>query len=331
MSVETRQRCQAKKGLTVLHDDHNSARRIADTDFRHIQHHDTLVQKGMQEWTAGPSRLYVPPDLPESGGSAHGLYLDAQTLARLVLAEAGQLEAHRLVELDDLDLAVEEEEAQHRKVLAEKDAQIAEQDREIGRQRDLNETLQSKLKQRMNGASPSDLLAFVERQSFVPADLQQAVSLAEECLEGVVIHPRAFDRPPKSNQSTWPESTWNFLQFLNDYALDPAWSGGGIFEYSKSGRSKHHVGRYELAMQESETVKGRNRTGPHKDGNKSRWFPVDRQVNSAGLVRMAAHFKKGTRNGSQMLRIHFHDDTSGPTGKVHIGYIGDHLHTEKTN
>jgi hypothetical protein len=29
--------------------------------------------------------------------------------------------------------------------------------------------------------------------------------------------------------------------------------------------------------------------------------------------------------GSPAPRIHFYDDTRGPTGKVHIGWFGDHL------
>ena len=40
---------------------------------------------------------------------------------------------------------------------------------------------------------------------------------------------------------------------------------------------------------------------------------------------MGAHVKL-TNGGSIALRLHFHDDTAqGKTGKIYIGYIGEHL------
>ncbi|GAA1636990.1 hypothetical protein [Actinoplanes couchii] len=39
-----------------------------------------------------------------------------------------------------------------------------------------------------------------------------------------------------------------------------------------------------------------------------------------------AHLKI-QQGGSPCPRIHFHDDSGGTTGRIHVGYVGDHLPT----
>jgi hypothetical protein len=41
---------------------------------------------------------------------------------------------------------------------------------------------------------------------------------------------------------------------------------------------------------------------------------------------MPAHLKIAEGGGMLAPRLYFHDDTRGPTGKVHVGYIGPHEH-----
>lgn len=39
---------------------------------------------------------------------------------------------------------------------------------------------------------------------------------------------------------------------------------------------------------------------------------------------MLAHLKISEGGGNLAPRVYFHDDTSGSTGKVHIGLVGPH-------
>lgn len=60
-----------------------------------------------------------------------------------------------------------------------------------------------------------------------------------------------------------------------------------------------------------------------------RVFPVPVDVDPSGYATMGAHFKLHKR-GIVSPRIHYFDDTAN-TGKVYVGYIGEHLRTVTTN
>jgi hypothetical protein len=45
---------------------------------------------------------------------------------------------------------------------------------------------------------------------------------------------------------------------------------------------------------------------------------------------MLAHLKIAEGGGPLAPRVYFHDDTRGPTGRVHIGFIGPHKYMENT-
>ena len=73
----------------------------------------------------------------------------------------------------------------------------------------------------------------------------------------------------------------------------------------------------KLAMSESNSVK----RDPLQ--RSARQFPVSSEVDPSGRIEMFAHLK--ISNGSQHApRIYFHDDTSGSTGRIHVGFIGPH-------
>lgn len=71
-------------------------------------------------------------------------------------------------------------------------------------------------------------------------------------------------------------------------------------------------------------------------GNRTKWramrmLPVPKAVDASESIYMEAHFTP-SRSDTFAPRVHFYDDTSGPTGKVYIGYIGRHLeNTQTTN
>ena len=55
-----------------------------------------------------------------------------------------------------------------------------------------------------------------------------------------------------------------------------------------------------------------------------RTLPVAVEVDASGKVLMEEHVKI-EQGGRPAPRIHFFDDTGGASGKVHIGWFGDHL------
>jgi len=80
-------------------------------------------------------------------------------------------------------------------------------------------------------------------------------------------------------------------------------------------------GRYsaeKIAMQESET------TMANPDLMVTRVFEIDRTIEPSGRKIMVAHVKVQARGSGNIPRVYFHDDTSGRTGKIHIGFIGPH-------
>jgi hypothetical protein len=70
-------------------------------------------------------------------------------------------------------------------------------------------------------------------------------------------------------------------------------------------------------MAESET------TDQNERFRELRTFTVDGAVVADGRIYMPAHVKI-EKGGNPAPRIHFHDDTSGATGKIYVGWFGPH-------
>lgn len=78
-----------------------------------------------------------------------------------------------------------------------------------------------------------------------------------------------------------------------------------------------------VALRESDTVE------QSSSMRNQRVLPVSAQVDRAGRVYMGAHL--GIDRTPPAPHIRFHDDTNGPTRKVHVGFVGPHLDTASTN
>ncbi len=59
-----------------------------------------------------------------------------------------------------------------------------------------------------------------------------------------------------------------------------------------------------------------------------RIFAVPGEVNEERAQYMPAHVKL-VKRGEAAPRLHFHDDSAGKTGVIHVGYIGPHLPTAR--
>jgi hypothetical protein len=103
------------------------------------------------------------------------------------------------------------------------------------------------------------------------------------------------------------------------------WDGGGFRMYCEDSR---HGGRIypatQVAAQESDTVRQDPRMA------EQRRFRVPRTVSESGYSEFWAHVKIGS-SGQVAPRLHYLDDTSGPTGCVIVGYLGHHLKNTRSS
>ncbi|KQQ53371.1 hypothetical protein ASF68_09220 [Plantibacter sp. Leaf314] len=131
-------------------------------------------------------------------------------------------------------------------------------------------------------------------------------------LEDVDSAPEAYN---------WGNKTWRGLRALAAYAEDRAggWDKGGFWEWCASGPLLGWPATTKkLSMTESESVQNSDKL------KRARIFKIDRAVHGSGELKMLAHLKISEGGGSLAPRVYFHDDTGGPTKKVHIGLVGPH-------
>lgn len=129
-----------------------------------------------------------------------------------------------------------------------------------------------------------------------------------------------LDRHPAAG--AWAGKAWRLLRGLNGYAHSKSsgeWSGN-LEMYCKQPPPKYApLPAKSFAPRESES------TMANPGLAAVRRFGVPDVVSPTREAVMAAHLK--IDNSPPAPRIHFYDDTGGPTGKVYIGYFGKHLPT----
>lgn len=126
--------------------------------------------------------------------------------------------------------------------------------------------------------------------------------------------------------ATWAAKAWRALRALDDYAAARACGefDRDFYAYCQQpppGRTG--VSANMVAITESDD------TRQNRKFAMARLFPVPEDVHPDGKIFMWAHIKLDSA-GRTAPRIHFYDDTAGPTGLIHIGYIGPHLPNRQT-
>lgn len=158
----------------------------------------------------------------------------------------------------------------------------------------------------------------------------EALGLARQYLSFVDVG--AADSPAGALDSyakspAWAKKAWRAFRAMEDYADLKETEGfdGDFLAYctaAPSGRTT--IPPTWIAMKESES------TDNNPKYRSARTFPVPDEVNVDGEVYMPAHVKLEV-GGRPAPRIHFFDDTSGPSSSVHVGYFGPHLPNSGTN
>ncbi len=161
-----------------------------------------------------------------------------------------------------------------------------------------------------------------------PTSVADAVSLARETLSQVVlgnVEETAAELDVHTGGELYAAKTWAALQALNDYAVarSAAQFAGSFYQWCQQRpEGAWGMSTAAVAMGESESV------NDNPDLRAKRMFPVPREVDAEGRAYMPAHIKI-VKRGSPCPRLHFLDDAGGATGKVYVGYIGEHLPTAR--
>jgi hypothetical protein len=156
-----------------------------------------------------------------------------------------------------------------------------------------------------------------------PESWPELLELAPELLEHVQILDSVRAPLQKlyghSSSASWLRRTWDTLEALNAYVAAKKEYGPQILPnfatYLEWPEATDLIARTWYRPSE---VSLDRRGG---DWRKTRLF----EVPGLGEVFMGAHVRIGQGSGGLAPRLHFYDDTCGPTEKIHVGYIGPHL------
>ncbi|MEN3540793.1 hypothetical protein AAH991_37165 [Microbispora sp. ZYX-F-249] len=169
-------------------------------------------------------------------------------------------------------------------------------------------------------------------EPFTPASLAETLVEARSRLAHLVIGQTdaaavRLDHADPVLSRTWAAKAWDALLALDDFARARS-SGefaGGFYDWCADGSGGRRViPPGMLAMRESASVTHSAKfTQP-------RTFPVPAEVHPSGKIVMEAHVKLRAV-GYPAPRMYFHDDSGGVTGKIYVGYLGDHLPNTRTN
>ena len=156
---------------------------------------------------------------------------------------------------------------------------------------------------------------------------QQALEYANKMLPNLIISSEAFDKSEVLDESplaaVWAKRAWAGLCALHDYVKaknDGQFSGNFLTYCSDTPPGYRNVAPNKVALKESES------TMTSIANQRAREFSVPITISPNGIKLMEPHIKIFLV-GADVPRMHFYDDTSGPTRKIVVGYLGRHLPT----
>lgn len=198
-----------------------------------------------------------------------------------------------------------------------------------------SETLRSRVKWlERRAAEAGDYVAAIETPAAeLPASASgcvEALDLAKAHLSLIEIGKTTetaedLDQHPKG--TTWGRKAWQAFRALQAYAeaKSSGEAAGNFLTFCRTPPPGVDVIPAEwVAAGESET------TSRNPRFRQARTFAVPTQVAHGGTACMEEHVKL-EKGSDPAPRIHFYDDTGGPTGKVYVGYLGRHLPNFQTN
>ncbi|MFJ3182585.1 hypothetical protein ACIPJN_29920 [Streptomyces sp. NPDC086796] len=226
----------------------------------------------------------------------------SDTRVQLLTAARGELTACR-AELDQSEALVDD---QHRRI-AWLRRQLTLQGEGVPAEPDIVDSWESP-------TTWDDLFEAVEQMSFV--------------LLGETVPTATASLRCHTNERLWVHRSWEAFRALESYGRTKQTNGAAVIPhfaaYLRAPVAAVTIPASRYAPAESSSVTASDRF------RQARTFPVPAAVCDRGRVLMQEHIRIGTGQ-PPAPRLHFYDDTSGATGKVHVGYLGKHLPSPATN
>lgn len=158
-------------------------------------------------------------------------------------------------------------------------------------------------------------------EPFVPDFCEEVVEYAAARLDRLSLGPAVNEGAGELDQHAEPAWARKALRALDALQAYAEWKAvgaeGNFWTFCADAESLSVLPTTWLSMQESET------TDQNPRFRSLRTFAVDEAVDDAGSVYMPAHIKL-EKGGNPAPRIHFYDDTDGPTGLIYVGWLGPH-------
>ena len=156
--------------------------------------------------------------------------------------------------------------------------------------------------------------------TLVSDSFDKLILQARAAMPGLCISDTAGQRLSELNSAkerdNWMRETWRALGALHEYAVSEHEYAGDVWRWMKESGNKHAWHADRVAMHESPITMAMH--------GAARTFAIDTRVEASGKITMQAHLKIAAHGGQHVPRVFFHDDTTGETGLVHIGFIGPH-------
>lgn len=158
-----------------------------------------------------------------------------------------------------------------------------------------------------------------------PPSVAEVLILARQLLESLTVGPTdeaAAELDLQGSSQLYAIKSWSGLIALNAYAqarTEGRFNNSFYAWCQEPPPGEAAISAAAVALVESETV------ASNPGLRRSRVFSVPPEVEKSGRLYMPAHIKV-VKRGWPCPRLHFHDDTAG-TGKVYVGYLGEHLPT----
>ena len=143
----------------------------------------------------------------------------------------------------------------------------------------------------------------------------------------MVVLPDAVDEGAETlddhGDESWARRAWSALEALNRYA---EMKSAGEFDGSFVTYCEHSAGGEFVipAGWVAPTETALTLSNPRF--RELRVLPISSAVDASGRILMQEHIRI-EKGGSPAPRIHYDDDTRGPTHKIHVGWFGDHLYS----
>jgi hypothetical protein len=158
---------------------------------------------------------------------------------------------------------------------------------------------------------------------FEPEFCSEVVERVAEFFSRVEVHPSVMDGAVELDghaDESWARKAWLAFRALDAYAeaKETEEFDGDFKSFCERSAVDTVIPSYWVARNETKMTMANDRF------RKLRVLPTSSEVDSSGRILMEQHIKI-EQGGNPAPRIHFHDDTRGPTGKIHIGWFGPHL------